>query len=74
MHYYHNKSGQAGVKAYEIGSDFIKVQFQDHSIYLYSYRIPGQEHVERMKDLAVQGRGLTTYINQHVRELYDHKL
>ena len=28
-------------------------------------------HVERMKVLAAAGRGLSTYINKHVHDLYD---
>ncbi|MGH7508929.1 MAG: hypothetical protein ACREMZ_05620 [Gemmatimonadales bacterium] len=59
-----------GIVAYEVGNDFIRVQFVDGSVYLYDAIRPGMNHVERMKELAVAGQGLTTYINQHVRKAY----
>jgi len=37
MERYQNIGGNSGVSAYAIGSDFIKVQFKDGSIYLYDY-------------------------------------
>lgn len=69
---YLNLSGTSGVRAYESGPDYIKVQFQNRSIYTYSYRgKAGPEHVEAMKTLASNGRGLGTYINKYVKYLYD---
>jgi hypothetical protein len=59
-----------GVVAYDLGADFIRIEFVDGSIYRYDASRPGVEHVDRMKALAEAGRGLTTYINQHVRENY----
>ncbi|HTE47357.1 MAG TPA: hypothetical protein VK636_19050 [Gemmatimonadaceae bacterium] len=60
----------SGVVAYEMGSDFIRLRFRDGSEYLYDCTTPGSEHVEKMKALAAAGRGLTTYINQHVRKSF----
>jgi hypothetical protein len=42
MHPYQNLSGDSGVVAYEIGKDFIKVEFVDGSTYLYNYSLPGR--------------------------------
>jgi histidine triad (HIT) family protein len=67
---YENVSGDSGVERYGIGSDFIRVQFRGGGTYLYDYAATGAEHVERMKALAVTGRGLGTYISQHVRKDY----
>ena len=64
----------SGVRAYELLTDGIKLQFQDYSTYLYDYQKPGKYHVEQMKRLAREGSGLTTYVNQHVRENYKQKL
>ena len=36
MEPYKNLGGDSGIKAYEIGSDFIRVQFLNESIYLYT--------------------------------------
>lgn len=63
-------NGHTGVKAYAIGEDNIRVQFQDGRTYLYDFAIPGKRKVEKMKQLAISGKGLTTFINQHVREQY----
>ena len=74
MKRYRATSGNAGVTAFWDGKDFIKIQFQDGSIYLYDYNVPGKEDVEEMKRLASLGKGLTTYINQHVRNRYATRL
>ena len=69
MQDYPNRSGSSGVRAFEIGPDFIIVRFADGGTYLYNHERPGWAKVERMKLLAKQGRGLATYIN---REAYDY--
>jgi hypothetical protein len=66
------KNTESGVTAYEIGKDCIRVVFSD-MIYLYSYKTPGKQHVEKMKELARQGNGLSTYISQNIREQYEDK-
>jgi hypothetical protein len=55
-------------------SDGIILQFNYKDGYLYDYSKPGKEHVEQMKILAEQGEGLTTYVNQNVRDNYRKKL
>ncbi len=74
MEKYKNKSGNSGVTHYEIGEDFIKVRFQ-HSdeIYTYNYQIPGKSAVEKMKVLAKDGEGLSTFIAQEVKDDYFRK-
>lgn len=59
-----------GVSAYQIFDEAIMLKFKDGRSYLYDYIKPGKEHVEEMKKLAINGSGLTTYINQHVRNNY----
>jgi hypothetical protein len=62
----------SGVAAYEIGTDYIRVQFSGTShTYTYSYRKAGSTHVENMKQLARNGSGLNSYINRHTKYLYD---
>lgn len=70
MERYRNTGGDSGVMAYENGSDNIKVQFSDNSLYLYNYSKPGRHHVETMKRLALRGSGLNSYINKHVKFKY----
>lgn len=74
MEAYQNKSGISGVVAYELGSDFIKVTFeQNDCVYLYNYKRPGEEHVEEMKKRATSGLGLATYIGKYVKQNYFSK-
>ena len=70
---YKNLSEESGVKAYEIQDEGIRVQFLSDDIYYYSNDIPGKKHVDEMKRLAEKGRGLATYISQHIRKNFEHK-
>ena len=71
MKKYHNKAGNSGVTAYEIGKDYIKVWFVGHEDpYIYNYVKPGKEHVEQMKRCALAGEGLSTYISKYVKNNY----
>ena len=72
MHIYHG--GNSGVIAYNIGPNFIIVQFKSGDRYLYNYVTPGRKHVEAMKKLAARNEGLATYISQHVKDHYAAKL
>ena len=70
MKRYRNLEGHSGVLAYDIRPDAIAVRFAGGDVYDYTYVRPGRTHVEAMKRLALAGRGLSTYISQHVREDY----
>ena len=74
MERYRNLGGNSGVYAFEIVSNSIKVQFKDGSVYLYSSLSPGALALERMKGLALAGRGLNSYISTYVRKRYAAKL
>jgi hypothetical protein len=67
-------AGDSGVIGYEIGADFIIIEFKSRDVYRYDYSAPGRSKVEKMKQLARRGTGLATFINQHVRENYAEKL
>jgi hypothetical protein len=74
MQRYRNLSGNSGVVAYGLHGHAIVVQFEDGGVYLYTYASTGRDKVERMKQLAAEGRGLSAFIAQHVREHYASKL
>jgi hypothetical protein len=67
MPIYKNLHGDSGVASYELGPDFIIVQFKLGAFRNYSYTHvkPGAIHVEAMKKLAIQGSGLNAYINSN---------
>lgn len=71
---YHNRGRNSGVSAYETGEDYIKVEFVDGDLYLYTDDSAGHDAVARMKQLATRGEGLSTFISQHVRDRYAAKL
>lgn len=75
MRRYANLDGRAGVLEYEIGPDWIMLRFRDRpELYLYNRDKPGIGKVLQMKRLALAGRGLTTFVNQHVRENYAQRI
>jgi hypothetical protein len=64
---YSNFGGNSGVSYYEYGADYINVKFSTGKVYTYSYSSAGSYHIERMKTLADQGRGLNSYIMKNVK-------
>ncbi|MFD2871555.1 hypothetical protein ACFS5N_03675 [Mucilaginibacter ximonensis] len=74
MQTYNADGHEAGVIAYEIGRNSISIKFRDGSVYRYTNKSAGAAAIAEMKTLAKRGEGLTTYINQHVREHYQAKL
>ena len=73
MEQYRNFGENSGVRQFEIGDDFIRVEFEREGTYVYDYASTGAEHVERMKVLARSGQGLGTYISQHARKAFARK-
>ena len=75
MNQYGNIIRSSGVESYKIENDLIAIKFVNIStVYIYSYIKPGQIKVEKMKSLARQGRGLTTYISKNVKKNYERKI
>lgn len=70
MEIYHGFGGDSGVSGYEIGDDYIKVQFTSGAQYLYTYSATGIVHVNEMKQLARSGSGLNGYINRYAKYAY----
>jgi hypothetical protein len=73
MERYANLGGNSGIVGYEIGDDFVRVQFSGGSIYLYTYSSAGSNNIEQMKKLARNGQGLNAFINRNVRKAYARK-
>ena len=71
MKRYLDKAGNSGVESYQVSTDTIRVKFKTGQTYTYSYRSAGAQHIEQMKLLAEEGRGLATYINKYVRDNYE---
>ena len=52
MEKYRNKNGDSGISGYEIGGNFILIEFSTGSIYEYTYSSAGTNNIEMMKNLA----------------------
>ena len=73
MRQYGGHTRKHGVRAFEIQADAIDVEFTSGWIYHFSYQKPGAPRVERMKQLAESGHGLSTFINKHVRNRFESR-
>lgn len=73
MQTYQNLSGRSGIAAFAIGDDYIEVAFRSGMTYRYSYASIGAERVEQMKQLALQGQGLNSFISRYVKDAYEAK-
>lgn len=70
MEIYKNINGDSGVYGYEIGNDYIWVQFSTGAQYQYTYQSAGVNNIEHMKMLAIKGSGLNAFINKVVKNHY----
>ena len=73
MQPYKNSGNLSWISAFETGDDYIKIQFVDGVIHLYTISSVGSEHLQKMKELAILGKGLHSYIDKQVRNLYVKK-
>lgn len=66
MERYRNLGGNSGVLSYEVGADFIIVEFAEGRtrFYKYTYESAGSDQVEYMKELAEDGIGLNRHIDK----------
>jgi hypothetical protein len=72
---YKSQNPNAGVVNYEIADGAMILEFTGGKFrYVYDRTSPGALHLEAMMRLAIQGNGLTTYVNQHVRKNYAGRL
>ena len=60
MQRYIDIDGDSGIFGYDIGTDYIIVQFKDGKKYLYTYGSAGTSNIENMKRLAKHGEGLNS--------------
>jgi hypothetical protein len=74
MESYANLSGNSGVAGYQIGNTYILVQFNNGSLYEYTYASAGSGNIEAMKRYAVSGSGLCSFIKRNVNKSYSQKI
>jgi hypothetical protein len=74
MQRYGNQSRESGVVAYDIDAGRIVVQFRNGDRYLYTEDSAGAANIATMQELARAGRGLSSFISQHVHDRYARKM
>lgn len=74
MEKYGNKNGDSGISGFEIGSNYILIEFSTGSVYEYTYTSAGENNIEAMKRLAISGSGLNGFINTYVKFRYSRKI
>jgi hypothetical protein len=74
MQRYGNQSRESGVVAYDIDAGQIIVQFRNGERYLYTKDSAGAANIATMQELARAGRGLSSFISQHVHDRYARKI
>lgn len=74
MEHYENLGGNSNVVGYEIDGDSILIEFRTgvHRFYTYNSSKPGNIHVAQLKQLAIAGQGLNSYIGTHLRGPNDY--
>ncbi len=64
MENYRDWDNDSGIVAYEIGSDYVIVQFKSgrNRFYKYTYGTAGSSNIEEMKRMAQAGDGLNEFV------------
>lgn len=71
---YSNLSGRSGIVGYDYDTTSIRVYFRTGSIYLYTVGSADASTITRMIQLAQQGSGLNSYIQQYAKYAYAKRL
>lgn len=74
MNSYRDWDHDSGIRAYEIGSSHMDVQFKDGAVYRYTAVSAGRANLDRMVLLARSGDGLHQFINRAVKNRYSEQL
>ncbi|GAA6190345.1 hypothetical protein NBRC116597_02640 [Phaeobacter sp. NW0010-22] len=71
---YRDVDHDSNVFAYEVGQNFIDVEFKGGATYRYSLASVGAEALQTMIALAEAGEGLNSFINRRVRKSFETRL
>jgi hypothetical protein len=72
MQTYGTRGSSSGVSHYEIGPNYIHLQFrEDPRIFVYTDKRPGLAKVVVMQHLAMEGEGLTEFVHEQVSGDYE---
>ena len=71
---YKNLSGHSKVASYEIVKDAMTIRFADASVYRYTNQSADPANISKMKELAIAGKGLGTFIDANVKDRFLRKV
>lgn len=71
---YKNLSGNSKVARYEIAKDAMTIRFTDSSVYRYTNQTADPVNIGKMKQLAIAGKGLGTFIDANVKDRFLRKV
>lgn len=67
---YANLGGKSGIASYNLGEDWILINFTTGAKYLYTHKSAPPEQITQMKQLAHAGKGLNSYIMRTLKDGY----
>jgi hypothetical protein len=73
-HRYKNLSGKSTVSRYEALRDSINIEFTDGTAYRYTNQTAEPANISKMKELAVAGNGLGTFIKATIKDRFERKI
>lgn len=71
---YKNLGGKSKVVRYEIVKDGMTIYFTDCSVYRYTNQSADPGNIKKMKELAVAGKGLGTFIEKNLADRFLRKV
>ena len=71
---YKNLGGKSKVLRYEIAKDGMTIKFVDSSVYRYTNQSADPENIAKMKELALAGKGLGTFIDANLKDRFLRKI
>jgi len=73
MSRYKNLSGKSTVARYHAAKDAVTIRFTDASVYVYTNQSVDPASIAKMKELALAGKGLGTFV-ETVKDRYCRKV
>ena len=71
---YKNVGGKSTVLKYELEKDAVNIKFADRSQYRYTNQSAGPENIKKMKELALAGKGLGTFVEKNLKDRFERKI
>jgi len=73
-HLYKNAGGKSDVFRYSVEQDAVNIRFTNQSVFRYTNQSASPEAIAKMKELALAGKGLGTYIKSNLQGKHQRKV